>query len=155
MDTNAKCWQSTLSHMQHQPLPSPIPGEGWTIWCDHCKLAIFSWESFDSHSQYLYSQKYWEQPCKLGSLYQTLDWKICGTVWKQFPLAQQLWSTKWLTNGLPVGKNMLHWNLWYSDHCLSCKMEIDDITNILSCPEISWQDYFSKQIAQLEQNLTT
>jgi len=104
MDANAKHWWDHVSQATHQPTSTIIPGEGWSIF--HQKLATFNRQVFDLHAQYQYSQQYWEQPNKLGMLYHSIDWIVCGNAWKKFPLAQQLWSTKWLTNWLPTGKNM-------------------------------------------------
>jgi len=132
-----------ISYHSHNTSKCPLLlGEGWTIWLNWCRLATFSQEIFDTHTQYLCSQKYWEQSNKLSFLYHSIDWKICGMACKKFPLAQQLWSTKWLTNWLPVGKNMLRW-----------KMDIEDMGHIITCPDISQCKHFSTQIAKLEPTL--
>jgi len=135
-------------------LPSIIPGEGWTIWLNCCKLAMLFQENFHSHTQYLYSQKYWEQPNKLGSLYCTINWKIFGIAWKKISLAQHLWSTKWMTNWLLVRK------ICYDGTCgpligaqaARLRLKIC-FTFWLVQPDTDHCKYLSMKIAKLKQHL--
>jgi len=146
MDTNAKWWWETLSQAQHHPILSLIPGERWSIWLNWCKLATFNQTIFDLHTQYHYSCWYWKQSTKLRTLYETIDWHICGKARKNFPLAQQLWSTKWMTNWLPVANNMLHWNMWPSNLCPSCIHAIEDANHVIHCPDPSCTTYLLRKL---------
>jgi len=109
--------------------------------------------NFDFHTQYSYSGEYWEHQNKLGHSYYDIDWQACSLTRKQLPLSQQLWSTKWITNWLPVGKNMLRWNHWTTDRSPSCTMAIEDTSHLIDCQEIGRQAYLSQLITQVEQNL--
>jgi len=153
MDANAKCWWDTLSHNKHCPVPVIIPGEGWSIFLHKQKLATFNRTIFDFHTQYQYSRWYWEQPGKLGTIYNSIDWSVCSEARKNFPLAQQLWSTKWLTNWLPTGKNMLRGNQWISNQCPSCRMAIEDTNHIVSCLVPDGTKHLSMQLMKLEGTL--
>jgi len=63
MDNKAKWWWETISQAKLKPHNLTIPREGWAIWLNHCKLATFSCEVFDTHStQYQYSNKYGNNP---------------------------------------------------------------------------------------------
>jgi len=88
MDVNAKSWWNTLAHAAYQPTPAPIPGKGWVLLVSGLKVATFTREIFDLHTQYNYSKQYWSQANKLGPLFDSIDWKLCGKAQKQLPLAQ-------------------------------------------------------------------
>jgi len=93
------------------------------------------------------------QPTKLGLLYDNIDWSTCGVACKQLPLAQQLWSTKWLTNWLPTSQNMVRWGMWMSDSCPSCNMVAEDTKHLLTCLDPGRIEYVLAQIPKIKQNL--
>jgi len=84
MYTKAKQWWENSLLAKYLPAPMSIPGKGWTIWQNNCKLAMFNCEVFNLHIQSHYFKCYWEQPNKLGNLYSTIEWKACGISQKQF-----------------------------------------------------------------------
>jgi len=142
-----------LSQQQFQPTPACIPGEGWSIFLQGNKLATFNQTIFNQHTQYQYSRWYWQQPSKLGPLFETIDWKTCGITRRQCPLSQQLWTTKWVTNWLPTGKNMVRWQLWQFDHCPSCQTALEDTRHLLRCHDPDRVAYLSAQVRKLEGTL--
>jgi len=71
MDLEAKRWWDTLSQQQFQPTSTRIPGERWSILLQGNKMATFNRTIFNHHTQYQYSRWYWQQPSKLGPLFET------------------------------------------------------------------------------------
>jgi len=117
-------------------------------------VASFTRKFFNLHTQYKYSTRYWSQTNKLGPLFATIDWKLCGNIQKQLPLAQRFWLAKWFTNWLPLGQNMQCWNMWDSNLCPICKDAPKDAWHFLSCPNPQQSAYLVEHILKIDEQLT-
>ncbi len=48
---------------------------------------------------------------------------------------------------------MLRWNMWISNQCPSCRLEIEDTNHIVSCPAPNQIEHLTTQLTKLEGTL--
>jgi len=119
--------------MLEDTTPQSIPSEGWSLWYDNVKLTNLGREAFDMIIQQKYLHLYWTQECRLGAIFDLIDWEACGSFVQTLSPIQWVHATKWMTGWLPVAKNMYCWKFWNLDVCPCCMRYQEMVVHLLNC----------------------
>jgi hypothetical protein len=138
MDALADTYRVTITPLAPAP-HRHIDHEGWSVWCDHVKLASPTRQALYKYIHEPIITRHWTsphsltpEPCFLPTTAPMIDWNATQSFMAALPTSKQQWCTKHASENCGVGSTLLHWNKQLDRECPCCQAP-ENTTHVLRC----------------------